>query len=211
MNRAPAGHGPDRAAADNDAGIAWARVPAAGRPMGIQPREQPMTAQSEETGQAQTPCGLNHLVLNVRDLDAAHWFWTELLGFRLVGTLRRPTPDGTPRRRMRFYSGEQDGKLRHHDIALVEQTTLPAELAAQPLNHVAIGYPTQEAWQKQIAFLVARGVALHGRVDRGVTRSIHLNDPDGNEIELVHELPRALWENDIDAALNRQASEQVSK
>jgi len=41
------------------------------------------------------------------------------------------------------------------------------------------------------------------RVDRGVTRSIHLRDPDGNEIELVHELPRAAWEGDIQAALDR--------
>ncbi len=162
-----------------------------------------MTLQ-EETA-AQTPCGLNHLVLNVSDIDEAHRFWTELLGFRQVGTLRRPGPDGKPRARMRFYSGEQDGKLRHHDIALVEHVTAPADPAArsQRLNHVAIGYPTRDAWQRQIGFLAARGVALHGRVDRGVTQSIHLNDPDGNEIELVYELPRAAWEDDIDAALNR--------
>jgi catechol 2,3-dioxygenase len=170
-----------------------------------------MTAQYTTEAVAQTPCGLNHLVLNVRDLDAAHWFWTEMLGFRQVGTLRRPGPDGRPRARMRFYSGEQDGKLRHHDVALVEQTTLPTDLAAHPqgLNHVAIGYPTQQAWQKQIDFLVARGVALHGRVDRGVTQSIHVNDPDGNEIELVHELPREMWEGDIDAALNRAAERPI--
>jgi catechol 2,3-dioxygenase len=170
-----------------------------------------MTAQRVTEATAQTPRGLNHLVLNVRDLDAAHWFWTELLGFRQVGTLRRPGPDGQPRARMRFYSGEQDGKLRHHDIALVEQTALGAKLAARPqrLNHVAIEYPTAEAWQRQIDFLVSRGVALHGRVDRGVTQSIHLRDPDGNEIELVHELPRELWERDIDAALNRAVERPV--
>jgi catechol 2,3-dioxygenase len=172
-------------------------------PTKFQSKEAEMT--STFAAAAQTPCGLNHLVLNVRDLDAAHWFWTEMLGFRQVGTLRRPGPDGKPRARMRFYSGEQDGKLRLHDIALVEQTSLSADHAEHPqrLNHVAIGYPTQDAWQKQIDFLLERGVALHGRVDRGVTSSIHLTDPDGNEIELVHELPRALWEGDIDAALNR--------
>ena len=25
---------------------------------------------------AQTPCGINHIVLNVRDMDVAHRFWT---------------------------------------------------------------------------------------------------------------------------------------
>jgi len=158
----------------------------------------------------QTPSGLNHVVLNVRDLDEAHRFWTECLGFTQVGTLRQTGADGRPRPRMRFYSGERGGKLRHHDIALVERRALPAEPAQpQAFNHVAIDYPTQEAWQKQIDFLLSSGVELHGRVDRGVTRSIYVTDPDGNEIELVHELPRAQWEQDIDAALNRAVERPI--
>jgi catechol 2,3-dioxygenase len=164
-----------------------------------------MTVLSDSRAEAQTPCGLNHLVLNVRDIEESHRFWTEFLGFRHVGTLRRPGPDGKPRPRMRFYSGELDGELRHHDIALVERTSLPADLVehSQTLNHVAIGYATSEAWHKQIAFLTAQGVTLYGRVDRGVTQSIHLTDPNGCEVELVYELPRELWEGDIDAALNQ--------
>lgn len=162
-----------------------------------------MTSISQPDSTAQKPCGLNHIVLNVRDIEESHRFWTELLGFHHVGTSRRPAPDGRPP--MRFYSGERDGKLHHHDIALVEGSTAAVDEGAQQqaLNHVAIEYPTEEAWRKQIAFLTARGVALHRQVERGVTHSIHLNDPNGNEIELVYELPRALWEDDIDAALNR--------
>jgi catechol 2,3-dioxygenase len=169
-----------------------------------------MTAVLESEITAQTPCGLNHLVLNVRDIEESHRFWTELLGFRQVGTSRRADPAGKPP--MRFYSGERDGKLRHHDIALVEGSAPSANPAMQPqaLNHVAIEYATHEAWRKQIAFLTARGVALHRRVERGVTHSIHLTDPDGCEIELVYELPRTLWENDIDAALNRAVERPVA-
>lgn len=169
-----------------------------------------MTAMQQPEIEAQTPCGLNHLVLNVRDIEESHRFWTELLGFHQVGASRRPGPNGTPP--MRFYSGERDGKLRHHDIALVEGSPPPASPAAHPqaLNHVAVEYATQDAWRKQIAFLTARGVALHRRVERGVTHSIHLTDPNGYEIELVHELPRALWENDIDAALNQAVERPVT-
>jgi catechol 2,3-dioxygenase len=156
--------------------------------------------------EAQTPCGLNHLVLDVRDIEESHRFWTELLGFRHVGTVHRP-----PGASMRFYSGERDGKLRHHDIALVEQPGLPADYAAPGLNHVAIEYPTETAWRRQIAFLKARGVALHRRVDRGVTRSIHLTDPNGYEIELVHELPREMWEGDIAAALNHAVARAIDE
>jgi catechol 2,3-dioxygenase len=149
--------------------------------------------------EAQTPCGLNHIVLKVRDIQESHRFWTELLGFHHVGTVHRP-----PRAPMRFYSGERNGKLRHHDIALVEE---PAPTAGpgthrHELDHVAIEYATETAWRRQIAFLTARGVVLRRRVDRGVTRSIHVTDPNGHEIELVHELPREIWEHDIQAALD---------
>jgi catechol 2,3-dioxygenase len=156
------------------------------------------------------PVGLNHLVLNVRDLEESHRFWTELLGFRHVGTLKRPGPDGKPRARMRFYSGEQDGKLRHHDLALIERTDL-VQAGPQAFNHVAIGYPTREAWHRRIAFLRERGIALHGRIDRGMTETIHLHDPDGREIELVYELPREAWENDIEAALNHMVERSLDE
>jgi catechol 2,3-dioxygenase len=172
-------------------------------PQRSQSKEKPMTVPFQSNAAVQTPCGLNHLVLNVRDLDESHRFWTEFLGFRQVGTVR--DRGGEPRPRMHFYSGEQDGKLRHHDIALVEQPTLPTNSAEGPraaLNHVAIAYPTREAWDKQISSLAAHGVRLYGRVDRGVTNSIHLTDPNGVEVELVYELPREAWQDDIDAALN---------
>jgi catechol 2,3-dioxygenase len=172
-----------------------------------------MTLQLATITAAQTPSGINHLVLNVRNLEEAHRFWTESLGFRQVGTLRRRDTDGRPRARMQFYSGESDGKLRHHDIALVERPSLPSGEPGPPqaLHHVAIAYPTREAWQNQIAFLTARGLKLYGRVDRGVTHSIHVADPDGNEIELVHELPREQWEGDIDAALNRAVERPIQE
>jgi catechol 2,3-dioxygenase len=169
-----------------------------------------MARPTESETTAQTPCGLNHVVLNVRDMEVAHRFWTEYLGFKQVGTLRRRGPDGKPPAPMRFYSGELDGKLRHHDIALVERTA-PADFSAQPqaLNHVAIAYPSHEAWQQQITYLVAHGISLHRRVDRGVTHSIHVTDPDGNEIELVYELPREQWQRDIDGALNRAVERPI--
>ncbi len=112
---------------------------------------------------------------------------------------------------MCFYSGEIEGKLSHHDIALLERPALAADQAEQPqaLNHVAVGYPSREAWLAQIKFLTGRGVVLHRQVERGATSSIHLNDPDGNEIELVYEKPRALWEGDIQAALNTAVEQPI--
>ena len=169
-----------------------------------------MTNESTRAQCAQTPSGLNHLVLNVRDMEASHIFWTECLGFKQVGTFRRPGPDGRERALRRFYSGERDGKLTHHDIALFEVPELERQPGRQVFNHVAITYPDRAAWEAQIEFLAGRGIALRRRVERGATNSIHLEDPDGNEIELVFELPRERWENDIQAALNLAVERPVS-
>lgn len=143
---------------------------------------------------AQRPVGVNHVVLNVRDLEESHRFWTEILGFTQVG--------GRPR--MRFYSGDHDGHLQHHDIALVEvpDGTSAPEASGIGLNHVAIAMPSREAWLKQLDFLRGRGIALSPRFYRGVSRSIHLTDPNGHDVEIMYELPREVWERDINAALN---------
>jgi catechol 2,3-dioxygenase len=70
-----------------------------------------------------TPRGINHLVLNVRDMEESHRFWTKIVGFRQVGQLT-PRPD-RPNPPMRFYSGDKEGETHHHDIALVENRDLP--------------------------------------------------------------------------------------
>jgi catechol 2,3-dioxygenase-like lactoylglutathione lyase family enzyme len=158
----------------------------------------------------EAPRGINHLVLNVRDMEASHRFWTEIMGFRQVAELR-PRP-GRPPMKMRFYSGvDEHGAVNHHDLALAEVMAEPGadgspetwSLAARRtgLNHVAITYPDRESWLRQLAFLRDRGVPFHLRINHGMTHSVYISDPDGHGIEVLYELPREVWE-DIDAAQN---------
>jgi catechol 2,3-dioxygenase len=70
------------------------------------------------------------------------------------------------------------------------------------INHIAITYPSREAWLDQLAYLQARGVKFDRRIDHGMTHSLYVHDPNGYGVELVYDLPREIWENDIDAALN---------
>jgi len=157
---------------------------------------------------AVTPIGVNHLVLNVRDIEESHKFWTEIVGMQQVGALQPGTPE-RPRPVMRFYSADHDGQLNHHDIALVENKDLPPRpkdwaMFGTPVavNHIAIALPGREAWLKQLAFLQSRGVKFERRVNHGMTRSLYISDPNGYGVELLYELPRDMWEGDIDAALN---------
>ncbi len=159
------------------------------------------------SSRATTPSGINHLVLNVRDLEESHRFWTELLGFQQVGELK-PGPSRPNPPRMRFYSGDHGGRLNHHDVALIENPNVPpppdpgAAGPALAINHIAIALPSREAWLRQLAFLQQRGVPFDRRVEHGMTHSLYIRDPNGYEVELLYELPREVWEGDIDAALN---------
>ncbi len=147
----------------------------------------------------QAPRGLNHLVLTVTDIEASHRFYTQTLGFVHVATSTRERADGRPP--MRFYSGRRDGATTHHDLALLELASV-SRADDQRLDHLAIEYASEQSWRAQVDFLRARGVALHDLVERGATWSIHVTDPDGLPIELVFERPRALWQDDIQAAVN---------
>jgi len=164
--------------------------------------------------QARTPRGINHLVLNVRDIEASHRFWTDIMGFRCVAELKQVP--GRVRPKMRFYSGvAENGDVSHHDLALAE---VPRKDGAAPadgspetwslmgpkigLNHVAVAWPDRESWLKQVEFLQSHGVTFHRRINHGMTHSVYISDPDGHGIEVLYELPREVWEHDIDGAQN---------
>ena len=150
---------------------------------------------------AVTPGGINHLVINVRDMEESHKFWTEVLGFKEVGR--------SSRRPMRFYSGDHSGQMNHHDIALCENPNLPAPPAEWAMfdlpvaiNHIAITMPNREAWLQQLAWLRHTGVKFQRRVNHGMTHSLYIADPNGYGVEVLYELPREVWGDNIQGALD---------
>src|SRR5688572_5952099 len=156
------------------------------------PREAPMPSHdangSPVPAEAQPPRAINHLVLNVRNLEVSHRFWTEIIGFKCVAELK-PIP-GRTRPKMRFYSGvDAQGGVTHHDLALAEVPPAVVTGSAEPpewnlmpgrpgLNHVAIAWPDRESWLKQVAYLQAKGVKFLRRINHGMTHSVYIADPD---------------------------------
>jgi catechol 2,3-dioxygenase-like lactoylglutathione lyase family enzyme len=57
--------------------------------------------------QAVAPRAINHVVLNVRDIEESHRFWTEMIGFKRVGTAK-PRPDRPNPSNFRFYSCDHE-------------------------------------------------------------------------------------------------------
>jgi catechol-2,3-dioxygenase len=157
------------------------------------------------TTRPSTPA-ISHLVLNVRDIGASHRFYTEMLGFEQCGKLDVP---GLPDVDMRFYRGQ--GTDHHHDLALI-QIPDPASapppptwgmfLATAGLAHLALAYGTRDQWLAQIEHLQANGVEFLVRGNHGMTHSAYVADPDGHGIEVLYDLPREVWEGDVDTALS---------
>ncbi len=70
------------------------------------------------------------------------------------------------------------------------------------INHIAITYPSRETWLQHLSRLRDKGVKFDRRIDHGMTHSVYLHDPNGYGVELVYDLPREVWEGDIEGALN---------
>jgi catechol 2,3-dioxygenase len=136
------------------------------------------------------PIRIGHVVLKVRDLDRSLAFYRDLLGFQVVSELSNV---------MIFLS---TGRENHHDLALLrvgQQAPSPIP-SAVGLYHVAIQLADWEAVRAAHALLTERGL-LRGAVDHGVSRSLYTVDPDGNEIELYCDAPRAEWEGRVDEVM----------
>ena len=162
---------------------------------------------------AQTPRGINHVVLNVRDIEVSHRFWTEIMGFRCVAQLK-PRPDRV-RPKMRFYSGVCPRAAtsptttwpwpRPRSARARRRATPRPEPDARGWGsaHVAIAWPDRESWLKQVEHLRGEGRHLPpADQPRHDSHSVYISDPDGHGIEVLYDLPCEVLEHDIDAAQN---------
>ncbi len=134
---------------------------------------------------------LNHAVLFVRDADAAAEFYRSAFGFEELSR-----PQGMRAVFLRSPSGGN-----HHDLGLFE---VGAEAPRPPrgsvgLYHLAWQIDTMEGLAEMKSYLQRLG-ALTGASDHGVSKSLYGRDPDGNEFEVMWEVPREAWGDYADQA-----------
>ena len=134
---------------------------------------------------------LGHVVLNVRSVERSEEFYSQVLGIPVVSRITDPV-------HMTFFS-----LGNHHDFAVIAvgEQAPPPDPAATGLAHVAfkIGDSAEE-FHSVKTDLDAAGVPVLYEADRAFTRSMHLLDPDGNEVELYIDTSDE-WKADLRAAL----------
>jgi len=127
---------------------------------------------------------LNHAVLFVRDVDAAAEFYGRAFGFEEL-----TRPQGM---RAAFMRAPAAGN--HHDLGLFEvgaQAPRPAR-GSVGLYHLAWEIDTIEGLAAMAKALTELG-AMTGASDHGVSKSLYGRDLDGNEFEVMWQVPREAW------------------
>ncbi|HMD44518.1 MAG TPA: VOC family protein [Acidimicrobiales bacterium] len=134
---------------------------------------------------------LGHLVLYVRDVGRSAAFYREVLGWPQVA----PDPGDPPAGVAAFSSGRT-----HHELLLIEvgEDAAPVPQGRRVgMYHFGLNVgDTDDDLRQALAAVEAAGATVLGASDHGVTHSLYIADPDGNEVELYIDVPGVDWRAD---------------
>ena len=119
--------------------------------------------------------GVHHIGVNVRDLDRAEAFYTDVLGFKVIDRYQEEIR----------HSMLDTGAAKIH---LFESIDLKFEEAIHRLSedgyaHKAFG-KSRERFPQVMAELKKNNIPFRGPLILGKGESVHFKDPDGNHLEI---------------------------
>jgi len=129
----------------------------------------------------------------VRDVERSRHFYGDVLGFRPIPGVQGPVA--------LFSSGRT-----HHELLLIE-VGAQAEPVARG-HHLGLYHfglkvgTTDDELRDALATLQRNDVTIVGSSDHGVTHSLYIEDPDGNEIELYIDVQPEHWRTDPGAVMS---------
>jgi catechol 2,3-dioxygenase len=135
---------------------------------------------------------LGHIVLYVRDVEVSRGFYRDVLGWEEIA--------GVEHRMAMFSSGRT-----HHELLLIEVG--PNATPIPPVPRVGMYHfglkigTTDEELREAFQALTNAGANVVGSADHGVTHSLYITDPDGNEIELYIDVQPEVWREDPQAIM----------
>src|SRR5438874_8759713 len=132
---------------------------------------------------------LGHLVLYVRNLERSRGFYRDVLGWKEI------TVSGEE---IGFPAAAFSSGRTHHELLLIEvgedATPIPRGRRVGMYHFGLKVGDTDEELREVLQALQDNGVRLMGTADHGMTHSLYLADPDGNEIELYVDVPGVDWD-----------------
>jgi len=134
---------------------------------------------------------LGHLVLYVRNLERSRRFYGQVLGWKEIVA---------PGKELGFPAAAFTSGRTHHELLLIEvgESALPIPRGRRVgLYHFGLKVGESDAELREARDrLLEEGTPVVGTADHGVTHSLYIEDPDGNEIELYIDVQPARWKED---------------
>lgn len=126
---------------------------------------------------------VGHVVLRMRDLEAAKRFYGDILGMKIANE----------REGFAVFFRFDD---YHHDIAVfkADEDAAPLQDKQVGLAHVALVADSLDTVKAMHMRLKEHDVPIVRVRDHDYTKSVYCQDPDGNEIEIYCEVPEAPWQ-----------------
>ncbi len=130
---------------------------------------------------------LGHYVLYVRDIKPMVDFYTKVVGLDVAGVT---------------FGGRAvalTGGRTHHELLLIEVGEAEGPLQGHRLGLYHVGWcigDDDEQLREALQRCKDEEVRVVGMSDHGVSHSLYILDPDGNEIELYVDVPTFDWKND---------------
>jgi catechol 2,3-dioxygenase-like lactoylglutathione lyase family enzyme len=156
--------------------------------------------------------GVSHIAIAVKDIEATHRFYTEVMGFSLVKV--EIVPKGESFSRHVFYStgSARDQMIAFWDLSkIVDSATLKTDicrdLGLAPLtNHLAFSAEDVDDLMRRKERWLAQGHDVL-EIDHGWIHSIYTDDPDGITVEFAV-MTRDFTERDAAEALELLRAER---
>ena len=142
---------------------------------------------------------LGHLVLYVRDIERSAHFYGDVLGWRqIVGPGGQGVDMGLGGPPIALFSAPSN--RTHHELLLIQvgQDATPVPSGRRlGLYHFGLKVGDSDDELREVhRTLTENQVPILGASDHGVTHSLYIADPDGNEIELFIDVPGVDWRSD---------------
>lgn len=134
--------------------------------------------------------GVSHIALAVKDIDATHRFYTELMGFELVKVEVVPQNGGFARHVFYTTGAKRDQLIAFWDLSRVPgvkdlKTDICRDLGLESMtNHIAFtADDLADIERKKQRWLRAGRNVIE--IDHGWIHSIYIDDPDGITVEFA--------------------------
>ncbi|HEY7294947.1 MAG TPA: VOC family protein [Dehalococcoidia bacterium] len=124
---------------------------------------------------------VGHIVIKMRDLDAAKRFYGDILGMAIANE-----------NRLGVFFRFND---YHHDIAVfkVSENADAPKSDQVGLAHMALVIDSFDSLVRMYRRLKEHGVTVDHTTDHGTTKSLYCLDPEGNMVEIYCEVPEYDW------------------